>query len=111
MNCQIVAGASNNQLKDEQKHGDLLKEKGILYAPDFLINAGGLMNVGAELDGYNLDRVQSQVESIYEATIGVFEEAESNQISTHNAALNIAQKRIDSIAKVNALRYSPLFGK
>ena len=62
MKCPIIAGAANNQLADENIHGPELIKKGILYAPDFLINAGGLINVAAELDGYNRERVMGNVE-------------------------------------------------
>ena len=53
LKCDIIAGAANNQLKDEKKHSEMLKDKDILYAPDFLINAGGLINVFSEINGYN----------------------------------------------------------
>jgi len=53
LNTKVIAGAANNQLADEVKHGKILKEKGIAYAPDFLINAGGIINVYGELKGYS----------------------------------------------------------
>ena len=55
--CEIVAGAANNQLQDEDKHANMLQEKGILYAPDFLINAGGLINVYSEINGYDREKI------------------------------------------------------
>ena len=55
LKCKAVAGSANNQLA-ESKHGDLLHEKGILYAPDFVINSGGLIQVADELEGFNKDR-------------------------------------------------------
>src|SRR6185312_15974764 len=61
MKCPVIAGAANNQLADENVHGPMLIEKGILYVQDFLINAGGLINVSAELDGYNRERVMGNV--------------------------------------------------
>ena len=57
LKAKVIAGAANNQLADEIKHGRLLKEKGIAYAPDFLINAGGIINVYAELEGYGKDEI------------------------------------------------------
>ena len=81
--AKVIAGAANNQLANEVIHGKLLKERGILYAPDFLINAGGVINVYSELA--NLTTVQ------------VMEKTEN--ITTHQAALNIAQKRIDDRKK------------
>ncbi len=102
MKCPIIAGAANNQLADENVHGPMLVEKGILYAPDFLINAGGLVNVAAELDGYNRERVMGNVEKIYERTLDIFRLAETEKIHTQAAAMKIAEKRIQDIANVKS---------
>jgi leucine dehydrogenase len=64
-NFKIIAGAANNQLANEDKHMKLLTEKGILYAPDYVINAGGLINVAKELEGYNREDALNRVKSIY----------------------------------------------
>ena len=102
LKCPIIAGAANNQLADENVHGPMLIEKGILYAPDFLINAGGLINVAAELDGYNRERVMGNVEKIYDRTLEIFELAEKESIHTQAAAIRIAEKRLADIASVKA---------
>lgn len=102
MKCAVIAGAANNQLAEEDKHGPELIKKGILYAPDFLINAGGLVNVSAELDEYNRERVMSQVEQIYDRTLEIFQLSEDDNIHTQAAAMQIAQNRIDAIAGVKA---------
>lgn len=102
LKAQIVAGAANNQLADEKVHGPMLMERGILYAPDFLINAGGLINVAAELETYNAERVRGNVEKIYDRTLEIFALSESEGIHTQAAAMKIAQKRLDDIAKVKA---------
>lgn len=102
LTCQIVAGAANNQLKDENLHGHMLRERGIHYAPDFLINAGGVINCYAELGGYNRDRAYGYTEKIYDRTLEIFVRAAQDQCTTHEAALRIAQQRIDSIASINA---------
>ncbi|MCH3885420.1 Glu/Leu/Phe/Val family dehydrogenase [Tenacibaculum aquimarinum] len=94
--AQVIAGAANNQLADELKHGRLLKEKGIAYAPDFLINAGGIINVYAELEGYGRDEITKKTENIYNTTLEIFNLSEKENITTHGAAFNIAQKRIDT---------------
>ena len=60
----VIAGAANNQLADEKRHGELLKERGIVYAPDFLINAGGIINVYAELEGYGKEEIVRKTENI-----------------------------------------------
>ena len=80
----------------------MLIEKGILYAPDFLINAGGLINVAAELDGYNRERVMGNVEKIYERTLDIFKLSDSEHIHTQAAAIKIAEKRLQDIANVKA---------
>ncbi len=102
LKAPIVAGAANNQLADENVHGPMLIEKGILYAPDFLINAGGLINVAAELDGYNRERVMGNVEKIYERTLDIYKLAETEKIHTQAAAMRIAERRLQDIANVKA---------
>ncbi|WP_196893362.1 Glu/Leu/Phe/Val family dehydrogenase [Aureivirga marina] len=96
LNAKIVAGAANNQLADEIKHGHRLKERGILYAPDFLINAGGIINVYAEIAKYGRDEIMTKTENIYNTTLDIFSVAEKEGITTHEAALNVAQARIDA---------------
>lgn len=92
--ASIIAGAANNQLADDRKHGIILREKGILYAPDFLINAGGIINVYAELEGYGKKEIMEKTENIYNTTLEILKSADVNDISTHEAALKIAQQRI-----------------
>ncbi len=105
MKCEIVAGAANNQLAEEEKHGRELMARNILYAPDFLINAGGLMNVGAEADGaYNREKVTNDVEKIYDRLLHTFTKSENENLTQQAAAMIIAQERIDSIAKIRAVR-------
>jgi len=92
----VVAGAANNQLADENKHGQLLQEKGIVYAPDFLINAGGIINVYAELENYGKTEIVRKTENIYNTTLEILTNAKSNGVTTHQAAFDIAQSRIDA---------------
>ena len=94
--AKIIAGAANNQLADEVKHGQLLRERGIVYAPDFLINAGGIINVYAELENYGRQEIIRKTENIYTTTLEILSTADAKGISTHNAALTIAQARIDA---------------
>ncbi len=103
LKCAIVAGAANNQLKDSKIHGEMVLEKGILYAPDFLINAGGLINVYSELEGYNRDNAMSKAENIYQTTLDIFSTAKSSGINTHEAALKLAKNRIESIKNINSV--------
>jgi leucine dehydrogenase len=94
LKCDIIAGAANNQLKDENKHAEMLVEKGILYAPDFLINAGGLINVYSELNGYDREKAIAQTRKIYDTTLEIFSKADNENITTHQAALKLAMERI-----------------
>jgi leucine dehydrogenase len=103
LKCPIIAGAANNQLAVEKEHGRQLIDKGIIYAPDFLINAGGLINVAAEADGsYNREKVTKDVEKIYGRILDIFTLSETDNITTQEAAMKIAQKRIDDIANVKS---------
>jgi leucine dehydrogenase len=102
LKAKVIAGAANNQLADENVHGPALIKKGILYAPDFLINAGGLINVAAELETYNADRVKGNVEKIYSRTLEIFDLSEREGIHTQAAAMKIAERRLADIAAVNA---------
>ena len=98
--ASIIAGAANNQLANEAIHGKLLKEKGILYAPDFLINAGGVINVYSELVNWTNAQVIEKTENIYNTALEIFKFADDNDITTHQAAFSIAQKRIDDAKKL-----------
>jgi leucine dehydrogenase len=102
LKCQVIAGCANNQLRDEKVHGPALIERGIVYAPDFLINAGGLINVYSELTGYNRESAYAQTERIYGYTLDIFELAEKEGIYTQLAATKMAEKRIQSIGKVRS---------
>lgn len=101
LKATVIAGAANNQLADEERHGRMLREKGIVYAPDFLINAGGIINVYAELEGYDKKEIFRKTENIYNTTLEILTSADANDISTQTAALKMAQERIDARKKQN----------
>lgn len=96
LKCKIVAGGANNQLA-EYRHGDALMEMGILYAPDYVINAGGLMNVFVELEGYSSERSFEKTNQVYDNLINVFQIARNDNIATHRAADRLAEARIRCI--------------
>ncbi|UNY98874.1 NAD-binding protein [Zhouia spongiae] len=96
LQVKVIAGAANNQLANENTHGAMLKAKGIVYAPDFLINAGGIINVYAEIEKYGKDEIIRKTENIYNTTLEIFAKAELEKITTHQAALKMAQARIDA---------------
>jgi len=103
LRCKIIAGAANNQLAREE-HGDKLRDLGILYAPDFVINAGGLINVEDELRGYDRERAMSKVLGIYKAMQLIFAMAREKQTSTSKAALEYAEERIRKISRIRLVR-------
>jgi leucine dehydrogenase len=96
LRCRIVAGASNNQLDVEEKHAAQLKEGGILYTPDYVINAGGIINVSLELEegGYNEPAALKKIENIGPALASVFETARNRDITTHAAAQEVAEANL-----------------
>ncbi|MEO6632789.1 MAG: Glu/Leu/Phe/Val dehydrogenase [Mucilaginibacter sp.] len=102
LKCAIVAGSANNQLEDESAHGQMLLDKGILFAPDYVINAGGIINCYSELMGFSKKRTMQLTENIYEATRNVLKLSKAESISTIEAANKIAEKRIADIKKVKS---------
>ena len=102
LKCKIVAGGANNQLA-EDRHGDELDRRGILYAPDFVINAGGLINVYCEIEGYNHERAMSMAEQIGTKLHLVFEIARQEHIPTYRAADRLAERRIEAVRRLKRL--------
>ena len=96
LKCKVVAGAANNQLA-EAKHGEILREMGILYAPDFVINGGGLINVYGELKGWPMDRAKRKAGEIYDAILKVLAIAKRDGIPSFEAADRVAEERLDSV--------------
>ncbi len=109
LRCSVVAGAANNQLANSDLHGPALRERGILYAPDFVINAGGLINVYNEfIGGYNQERALRGTRGIYLNLIRVFELAEQLDIPTNDAADKVAEERIATISKLGSRHWGQL---
>jgi leucine dehydrogenase len=104
LKATIVAGGANNQLQNEDRHGRMLKERNILYAPDYVINAGGLINVYHELRGYNAEAAKRQATNIYNTILEVYKEADRQGIPTHKASDTVAERRIASIKAMANLR-------
>jgi leucine dehydrogenase len=104
-NCKIIAGAANNVLA-RPEHGDKLRDLGILYAPDFVINAGGLINVEDELRGYDRERAMQKVTGIYKAMQLIYGLAKERGISTAQAAEEYAESRIRKISRIRLVRTS-----
>jgi len=99
---KIIAGGANNQLLDEKIHGKKLKEKNILYSPDYLINAGGVTNVFFEvIREYSRDRVTKKVKNIYNILMEVYHIADEQNITTVEAAAHLVEKRLNTIRTVH----------
>jgi len=94
LKAKVIAGAANNQLLDP-RHGDTIHEMGIVYAPDYVINAGGVINVADELYGYDHERAMKKVETIYANIERVIEIAKRDRIPTYKAADRMAEERIE----------------
>lgn len=100
LQCQVISGGANNVLAVSSVHGDKLAKKGILYAPDFVANAGGLMNVYVELEGYSKERAFEKVEAVYDNMMNVFKIAKAENITTVQAASVLAEKRIQTMGSL-----------
>jgi leucine dehydrogenase len=102
LNCAIVAGAANNQLANEHVDGPMIQKKGILYAPDFLINAGGLINVYSEFTGYNREAALADTEAIYDTLTRIYNLSESEGMHTQAAATKLAEQRVLDMTQVRS---------
>ncbi len=112
LRCTVVAGAANNQLADEEVDGMALQERAILYAPDFVINAGGLINVYNEFMGsYKQERALRGTRGIYLNLTRVFEIAEEEKIPTYAAADRVAEERIATISKLGSRHWGRLLNR
>ncbi|MAO83178.1 MAG: leucine dehydrogenase [Myxococcales bacterium] len=107
LKCSIVAGSANNVLLDEDRHGMRLVERGILYCPDYVINAGGLINVANELEGYNQKRALSQAAAIHDTIRDILELASEKGIPPFRAANEIAERRIRRMGQVKSTFLGP----
>ena len=94
LKCSVIAGAANNQLMDEKLHGEILFQKGIVYAPDYLINAGGVMNCYAEIHDISDAKVMEMAGNIYQTTTDILTSSRNENIPTSLAANRLAEKRI-----------------
>ncbi len=97
LKCSVIAGAANNQLASEAQHGRDVMARGILYAPDFLINAGGIINCAWERQGYDRKAALLQTEGIYATALAIFKRSQDEGIPTYLAANQAAEQRIRSI--------------
>lgn len=100
LKCSIIAGAANNQLQQEDIHGKLVMEKGIIYAPDFALNAGGVINCYSEVKGLSSEWAMGKAEEIYTTIGNIVKRSKSENIPSYQIANKMAEERIESIGKV-----------
>ena len=99
LKCKIICGAANNQLATDEI-GVEVEKRGILYAPDYAVNAGGVMNVSLEIDGYNRERAMRMMRTIYYNLGKIFQIAKRDKIPTYLAADRMAEERINAIGRI-----------
>jgi leucine dehydrogenase len=105
LKVKIIAGAANNQLETHED-AKAVQERGILYAPDYVINAGGLINVCSELADWSTDRSKRKAGEIYQTLLEVFELAREEKLTTADAADRIAERRIETVGQLHRSRIS-----
>jgi leucine dehydrogenase len=103
LTCEIVAGAANNQLL-EARHADLLAARGILYAPDYVANAGGVINGTIELLSWERERARRKVQAIYDTLLEIFAASEANGITPARAADRLAETLIEDARAARGMR-------
>lgn len=106
LKCQVIAGAANNVLSDYDKHGKILLDRGVLYAPDYAINAGGVINVYGEFEGYNEKRSYNRVNHIYDILQQIFQLSQDENIPTMDAADTLAEERIRKLGRLKQMHRS-----
>jgi leucine dehydrogenase len=103
LKVEVIAGGANNQLAEE-RHGRLLEERGLLYAPDYVINGGGVINVYGELMGWDHDRAKRKAGQIYDTLLSIYQTAEREKIPTSEAADHVAEARIRAMGRIAGIR-------
>ncbi|MES2799500.1 MAG: Glu/Leu/Phe/Val dehydrogenase dimerization domain-containing protein [Bacteroidota bacterium] len=100
LNCSIIAGAANNQLQNEEIHGKIVMERGIIYAPDYALNAGGVINCYSEVTGNSSQWAMAKADEIYNTIYNIIKRSADENIPTYQIANKMAEERIEAIGKV-----------
>ncbi|MBI2873548.1 MAG: Glu/Leu/Phe/Val dehydrogenase [Firmicutes bacterium] len=108
LKCKVVAGAANNQLAEE-RHGERLADLGILFAPDYVVNAGGVIHVADELLGFNRERMMARTSRIYDNLKKVLRKAREEGIPPFRAADLVAEERIRQVGRIKRVFTGPFF--
>jgi leucine dehydrogenase len=101
LNCSIIAGAANNQLKEEAKHGQILMDRGIIYAPDFALNAGGVINCFSEVEGLSLEWAKQKAQEIYTTIDHILIRSQKEGVPSYQVANQMAEERIRTKGSLN----------
>jgi leucine dehydrogenase len=101
LNCSIIAGAANNQLKEEAKHGRILMDRGIIYAPDFALNAGGVINCFSEVEGLSLEWAKQKAQEIYTTIDHILSRSQKEGVPSYQVANQMAEERIRTKGSLN----------
>jgi leucine dehydrogenase len=101
LNCSIIAGAANNQLKEEAKHGRILMDRGIIYAPDFALNAGGVINCFSEVEGLSLEWAKQKAQEIYTTIDHILIRSQKEGVPSYQVANQMAEERIRTKGSLN----------
>jgi leucine dehydrogenase len=101
LNCSIIAGAANNQLKEEAKHGQILMDRGIIYAPDFALNAGGVINCFSEVEGLSLEWAKQKAQEIYTTIDHILIRSQREGVPSYQVANLMAEERIRTKGSLN----------
>lgn len=104
LKCSIISGAANNQLKNEAVHGKMVMDKGIIYAPDFALNAGGVINCYSEVAGLSAEWALAKADDIYGTISEIIKRSQSEQVPTYQIANRMAEERIEQVGKVKLPR-------
>ncbi len=103
LKCEVIAGGANNILEDEQVHSNDLRDRGIIYVPDYVINAGGIINISSELEGYNEELAMRKTTRIYDTVLDILDYAGSSNITPLDASNQMAEERISSVGKIGQM--------
>jgi len=103
LKCKIIAGAANNVLEDSQKHGTMIHELGLIYAPDYVINAGGLINVYQEKIGYSKEASMHAIDMIYDRVREIIVESKETNTPSYLVADCMAERRIEMMRNINSI--------
>lgn len=104
LKVKAICGSANNQLKDENRHSQMLEEKGILYAPDYIVNSGGVINTADELNGYNETRAKESIEGIDKIVKHIFDIAKEQHKTSLEASQHFAETRLKQMSHIQDIR-------